>query len=351
MAGSRDYQRVLYTSVSSLLVCFVMLACPAPPVHAQTPQTPQLFTNESFVSGLEARTTLNLEDVNGVFQFVLNSLPEQVKVYPTENYFYFYFYQNSVKYAGNIRLDVGRRDEGVINFAYFRASTHWATDQKDYGAVLGSKQGVTVEKQTDLSYKISSGGKSVLFELNDLSDVRPPDGIVRSGENYLGPVFDESGVRFFLIFDKPAKKFRYVLDETVPLTDQLVEGRGLKSTVIGWRTGFAFLKEGKPERKVLIGIYRANADVNNYLDGPFDQLPDNFLKGDELRQALLVARPHLKGKIDRFGNALDREERELIAPYAEYETVDDLKIAEECATERKDVTVSVCFEAAIEKLR
>ncbi len=48
---------------------------------------------------------------------------------------------------------------------------------------------------------------------------------------------------------------------------------------------------------------------------------------------------------------MDREERELIAPYAEYETVDDLKIAEECATERKDVTVSVCFEAAIEKLR
>ncbi|MCP5083602.1 MAG: hypothetical protein GY948_18095 [Alphaproteobacteria bacterium] len=303
------------------------------------------------MSGLRPHTALKLDDVPSVFQFVLNSLPDRVKVYPTENYFYFYFHQNGVKYAGNIRLDVGRRDEGFINFAYFRASTHWASDQKDYGAVLGANQGVTVEKKNEFAYKISAGGKSVVFELNDLSDVRPPEGIVRAGENYLGPVFDESGVRFFLIFDKPEKKFRYVLDETVPLTDQLVAGRGLNNTVIGWRTGFAFLKEGKPERKVLIGIYRANADVNNYLDGPFDQLPDNFLKGDELRQALLITRPHLKGKIDRFGNALDREERELIAPYAEYETVDDLKIAEECATERKDVTVSVCFEAAIEKLR
>lgn len=335
-----------------LVVCTAWVFGTGVPASAQDAkskgQLPTLFTNEQFVSGVRQQSALDLEDVKGVFQFVLNSLPDRVTVYPTENYYYFFFYQNGVKYAGNIRLDVGRRDEGFINFAYFRASTHWARDQKDYGAVLSAKQGVAVVKQSELSYKISAGGKNVLFELNDLSDVRPPDGIVRAGESYLGPVFDESGVRFFLIFDKPAKKFHYVLDETVPLTDQLVGGKGLKRTVIGWRTGFAFLKEGKSERKVLIGIYRANADVNNYLDGPFDQLPDNFLKGDALRQALLIARPQLKGQIDRFGNALDREERELIAPYAEYETVEDLKIAEQCASERKDVTVSACFDAAIE---
>ncbi len=336
-------------------VCCCLLLPVSSPVFSQSPkageQGQQVFTNEQFVSELTKRSTLNLDDVQEVFQFVLNSLPDRVKVYPTENYYYFYFYQNGVKYAGNFRLDVGRRDKGLVNFAYFRATTHWASDNKDYGAMLGAKQGVMVEKLNDLSYKISAGGKSVIFDLNDLSGVKPPEGIIRPGETYLGPVFDESGVRFFLIFDKPAKKFHYVLDETVPLTDELVDGRDLTQTVIGWRTGFAFLKEGKPERKILIGIFRANADVNNYLDGPFDQLPDNFLKGDELRQALLIARPQLKGKIDRFGNALDREERELIAPYAAYETVDDLKIAEECALKRKDVAVSACFEAAVEKLR
>ena len=349
MPGLNAHRPLLFTLVGLLVVCWAFITSDS--ARAQGGEAPKLFTNEGFVSNLKTRSTLNLDDVPGIFQFVLDSLPDRVKVYPTENYFYFYFHQNGVKYAGNIRLDVGRRDEGFINFAYFRATTHWASDQKDYGAELGKEQGVAVEKQSAFAYKISAGGKSVLFELNDLSHVRPPAGIVRTGETFLGPVFDESGVRFFLIFDKPAKRFRYVLDETVPLTDELVGSSGLANTVVGWRTGFAFLKDGKPERKELIGIYRGNADVNNYLDGPFDQLPDNFLKGDELRQALLIARPQLKGKIDRFGNALDRDERELIAPYAEYETVDDLKIAEDCATERKDVTVAACFEAALEKLR
>ena len=247
---------LLASSILSLGLCLPASAQDA----KSSEQSPRVFTNEQYVAGVNARSTLNLDDVSAVFQFVLNSLPERVKVYPTENYFYFYFHQNGVKYAGNMRLDVGRRDEGFVNFVYFRASTHWATDQKDYGAELGAKQGIAVEKQTELSYKISAGGKSVVFELNDLTDVRPPEGIVRKGEQYLGPVFDESGIRFFLIFDKPAKKFRYVLDETVPLADELVSGKGLKSTVIGWRTGFAFLKEGKPERKLLIGIYRANAE-------------------------------------------------------------------------------------------
>ncbi|MEM8687608.1 MAG: hypothetical protein AAGF81_09780 [Pseudomonadota bacterium] len=303
------------------------------------------------MSARQHTSKLNLDDVSGVFRHVLNALPDRVTVYPTENYYYFYFFQNGVKYAGNIRLDVGARDEGLVNFVYFRASTPWARDQKDYGGQIGLEQGVKIEKVSVLSYKVSAGDKTVVFDLNDLSQVKPPEGMLRAEEVYLGPVFDESGIRFFLIFDKAAKRFHYVLDETAPVADELVRSGDLQQTVVGWRTGFAFLKEGAPERKVLIGIYRANAEVNNYLDGPFDQLPDNFLKGDELRQALLAARPGLKGQIDRFGNALDKDERELIAPYAEYDTVEDLKIAEQCATERKDVSVSACFEAALEKLR
>ncbi len=323
----------------------------APSTLAASNEGPQVFTNEQFVSARQNTSKINLEDVGGVFQHVLNALPDRVTVYPTENYYYFYFFQNGVKYAGNIRLDVGARDEGLVNFVYFRASTPWARDQRDYGGQIGPEQGVKVEKVSALSYKISAGDKAVVFDLNDLSEVKPPEAIVRAEETYLGPVFDESGIRFFLIFDKAAKKFHYVLDETVPPADELVGSGELKQTVIGWRTGFAYLKEGEPERKVLIGIYRANAEVNNYLDGPFDQLPDNFLKGDELRKALLAARPHLKGQIDRFGNILDKEERELIAPYAEYDSVEDLKIAEQCATERTDVSVAACFEAALEKLR
>lgn len=334
-----------------LVFAMVLALIGAPSTLAASDQGPQVFTNEQFVTARQNTSKINLDDVGSVFRHVLNALPDRVTVYPTENYYYFYFFQNGVRYAGNIRLDVGARDEGLINFVYFRASTPWARDQKDYGGQIGPEQGVKVEKLSALSYKISAGAKTVVFDLNDLSEVKPPERGLRPDETYLGPVFDESGIRFFLIFDKAAKRFHYVLDETVPVADELVGSGDLAKTVIGWRTGFAFLKETEPERKVLIGIYRANAEVNNYLDGPFDQLPDNFLKGDELRQALLIARPHLKGQIDRFGNVLGKEERELIAPYAEYDTVEDLKIAEQCATERKDVSVAACFDAALEKLR
>ena len=32
--------------------------------------------------------------------------------------------------------------------------------------------------------------------------------------------------------------------------------------------------------------------ANNYFDGPFDQLPDNFIAGEALRDAILSVRPH-----------------------------------------------------------
>ena len=58
--------------------------------------------------------------------------------------------------------------------------------------------------------------------------------------------------------------------------------------LIGRRSGFAFFKDIALHRKLLVGVYAGNIDVNNYLDGPFDQLPDNFLEGDELRPAILA---------------------------------------------------------------
>ena len=41
--------------------------------------------------------------------------------------------------------------------------------------------------------------------------------------------------------------------------------------------------------------------LNDYFDGPFDQLPDNVLEGDTLRRIILELEPGLKGQIDRFG--------------------------------------------------
>ncbi len=313
---------------------------------SQTNQTlPKLHTNEQYVDDLTEHGTLNIDDVKSVFSFVLGSLPDRVRVYPTENYYYFYFYQRGIKYAGNLRFDVEARDKGLLSFAYFKDTTGWHEDESDHHALLGPDDGVALEKIGDLVYQVRLGGKSVTFELNDLSAVKPPPSARGEDEDYLGPVFDESGLRFFLMFDRKLKVFHYVLDETIPVNDELISVPDLKHFLIGRRTGFAFHTDREHSRRILIAVYGPNVDVNNYLDGPFDQLPDNFIKGEALKHALVLAKPGIENKIDRFGISMDGESRESIAPYIEYEMVGDLAKAEQCAMSGSKSPVYLCLEA------
>lgn len=298
---------------------------------ADSANLPTLYTNQQLVEDVNRQTSLAVDDVMAVFDYVLDALPDRVRVVPTENYYYFYFYQGGIRYAGNLRLDVEERDKGIVEFIYFKDSTEWAEDETDHYAKLGAAEGVKVEKVADLIYRVSRAGKSVTFELNDLSSVRPPGGSAGEGETFLGPVADESGLRFFLMFDENRKSFRYVLDETIPLADELVTAAKPKPVLVGRRTGFAFLQDPNRPRKLLVGVNAANADVNNYLDGPFDQLPDNFLKGDELRRAILLADPGEDQSIDRLGIHPGGDYRVSISPYLEYYDLEELAPAALCA--------------------
>jgi hypothetical protein len=81
-------------------------------------------------------------------------------------------------------------------------------------------------------------------------------------------------------------------------------------------------------------VFLGNAQVNNYFDGPFDQLPDNFIQGETLREALIQIDPKLKGQIDRFGAWPGGEQRYMIAPYFMYQNESDLMFFHRCATSR-----------------
>lgn len=303
---------------------------------------PRLHTNEQRIDELSQRTGLDIGDVGEVFRFVLAALPERVKVYPTENYYYFRFAYGGVDYAGNLRLAPELRDRGEVAFIYFKATTGWQDEDIDHYGVLGEKDGVKVEKAGTLAYRVSAGGTVVVFELNDLSDVRPPAGALKPDERFIGPVFDESGIRFFLVFDDRRKIFHYVLDETVPVNDELFHPPGLKHVLLGRRTGFGFAEDGG--RKVMIAVFGPNADENNYLDGPFDQLPDNFIEGDTLKDALVAARPGIAETIDRLGNHKGEDSREMIAPYMDYYAPEDLAAADKCVAEARGKPVYGCLE-------
>src|SRR5215468_11265761 len=281
---------LIATRCSFFLTTLTMLAVLAATIGIAAGQDtgpPKLHTNEAYVEEVTTATTLAIDDPMAVFAFVLNSLPDRVKVYPTENYYYFTFIHGGAPYAGNIRIELGDGDKVTVHFVYYQDWSEWHQDSPLTHVVLDSSRGVGVEKLERLTYRLSYSGKSVVFALNDLSQVKPPAAALARGEKFIGPIFDESAIRFFLVYNSKLKIFHYILDETVKVADEFFLSRRTGRILIGKRTGFAFYQDRRLDRKILVGVYEGNYRRNNYFDGPFDQLPDNFIEGETLREIIL----------------------------------------------------------------
>jgi hypothetical protein len=294
-----------------------------------------LYRHETMVEQAGVDRGFDIKDKKAVFGFVFKNLPERVKVYPTEHYYYFKFMHKGVEYAGNMRFENDLRDQGKLHFAYAIQFSDWLPPGDTEHVLFERKDGIDLDRIDDWTYKVTYEGKSVVFELNKMEGVKPPEGVIAQGEQYLGPIFDDSAVRFFLVYNSSLKQFLYILDETGPATDGLITSKISDRILIGQRTGFAFYRDHKLNRRILIGVYEGNARVNNYYDGPFDQLPDNFLEGDVVRRAILEVDPSLKGKLDRFGSSFDGETRYMIAPYLHYNEEQELAIFHRCATNKR----------------
>lgn len=313
--------------------------------------TPALHTNEREIVETLQPTALAIDDPLAVFAFVFRNLPERAQIYPTENYYYFRFTHNGAPYVGNLRLAAADRDQGKLHFAYGEQPTDWRPNPKAKHVVLDSSRGVTMTKLSTTAYRVAHEGRAVTFILNDLREIKPPAGLLRPDEQLVGTVFDESAVRFFLVYNSRLKIFHYLLDETVAPTDQWVPA-GVGGVVrIGKRTGFAFYRDGA--RNVLIGVNERNSRLNNFFDGPFDQLPENAIEGEELRSAILTGDPAVRGQIDRLGNFLDGSGRYLIHPYLLYRSPADLAVFHRCMTAKRiaDAQRPRCFVIADQEQR
>jgi hypothetical protein len=314
---------------TAALALVLLIFASAAPAQDQS----RLHTNEADVGELRPGSTLAVADTFAVFSYVLNALPERVNVLPTENYYYVRFARDGVRYVGNIRLAAADRNQGKVNFSYSEEPTDWNNEPEERHEAFGADQGVSVEKLAPLEYRVALAGKSVTFALNDLSKVQPPAGLLTADEKFLGPVFDESGIRFFLVFNTRLKIFHFLLDETEPVADVFFPSKTTTQIVIGKRTGFAFYIAGI--RKIMIGASERQSRLNTYFDGPFDQLPENFIAGDELRDAMVAAEPGVKGHIDRLGNFDNGEGRFLIHPYMLYRELGDLAVFQRCVASPK----------------
>ena len=116
----RQNKKFSWTAALAGLATATVLATAA---KAET--QPRLYLHQTYAEDAMRKSTIDIKDPMSVFKFVLGNLPDRVKVYPTENYFYFSFFHNNIRYAGNLRLDIIDRDEGKVHFAYFEDLSEW----------------------------------------------------------------------------------------------------------------------------------------------------------------------------------------------------------------------------------
>lgn len=284
------------------------------------------------LSNLFSRSSqVEFDKPESVFAYVWRHLPPYAVVYPTETYYYWRFTKGGETISGNLRLlDL---DDGVMHMGYFHTN---APNEEGGYKPFSQKDGVSVEKVAPYRYRVTYDGKSVLFKMSDFF-ARPPEKLrMIPEEEFVARIWDESGMKFFLLFNRDTNSFYYVLDEEGGIPERFHEENDY---FIGKRTGYAFYVDAEHDRKLLVGVHIGNIYANNYFDGPFDQVPPRL----PIKTKLEAAYPYVayNGGIDEHGNFLEEDGvRVAISPYVDYETIDDLREAhKECTAQRDDPLV------------
>lgn len=296
---------------------------------------PAVAFHQGFIEGSHPEirdSVVNLENVDQVFDLVFSALGTEARVYPTENYYYFIFKVHGKEVWGNFHFPPAGEIGEDLDFAYWKFESNPADGKifsryKRYGAA----DGVSIKKLSDLRYAVSRKEKSVVFSLNDLEQALPAGAKLQKDEVLAARTFDESGYQLLLTYNKLRSHFMFVLDESVKLPEALsVAGQNL---LVGEKSGFAFYQDNG--RKILVGVRTDNIRKNNYFDGPFDQLADNFVQNDRLSSYMQAAYPYASGRLDKYGRFTDTEHSRLaLTPYSfYYEPAELSAIIKECGVE------------------
>lgn len=273
------------------------------------PPAVYLTTNQRLNEGLGS-TELDIRDVDVMFTTVFASLPEEVTVYPSENYYYWIMYVDGRQIWGNIRLAAGHRELGELSFAYFEF------DEFDYmsdrgvtrAKVFAADDGVIVTKIDHFTYTVAYLNKTITFNLLQLPQEPPKHFDLGPDEVFVERTFDESGYQFFLIFNEANNYFFWVLNEEDIVPDTLdIIGENI-TALRGRRSGFVFWEDTYHDnRKVLVSIRQQSVQRNDYFDGPFDQLADNYVDEVHISDYMVKASPGLEGIIDKYGYFTDSD--------------------------------------------
>lgn len=256
----------------------------------------------------------NKDDPEEVAAYIFSWIPSYARVYPTEGYYYFQTQTKTGPITGNIR--VAELPEKISLF-YFDTPKE---NRHTFGLVL-DKNKITIERSKDpSSFQITFRSYKRVFALMGDWNRLPTKPALEDGEELVGRIFDESGIRFILIYNHPLKKFYCLIDDELAFND-FVESDG--SLRLSKRTGFVFAEDSITNRKILVGVYFPNTQVNNFFDGPSDQVPFQA----PLKKFLSLQSPEKNLQIDDGGILLDKNRwaRIAISPYLLYGSWEELE--------------------------
>ena len=278
----------------------------------------QQWSNEGYY-----KDEVNIEDVDAYFWHIFSKLPDEATIYPSENYFYFIDHISGRQIWGNIRLPAGRRERGVLAFGYseFTEFPSKADNYLGRSKYFSEADGLSLKSKDPFTWLVTYKKKTVTFHLHKLSTEPPKVFTLKTNEAFIERTFDESGIQFFLLFNTTGNYFFWVLNEEEIVPDEFTQLD--KDILIGRRTGFAFwVDPEKKPRKVLAAVRKISVTRNDYYDGPFDQLADNYVDQNKISTWMERAIPSIKSRIDKYGYYTDveRPSRVALFCYGDYET-------------------------------
>ena len=259
----------------------------------------------------ENTQTIDPSDRYSVVEYVLEQCPLQPIIYPSEEYFYFKFYAGHRLISGNLRFCDA--PQGRIHFGYF---DEFDRGFQYTGSIETGVNGTILEKNEQVTVSFRDIHRT--FQLD--RSWQSTEGLqLAENEELISGILDESGYYFWLVYNEPAQRFYYVLNEQkVPEARTELASGGIHFQ-IGQVSRFIFFDDEPRSRKILVGVMNQHIESNNYFDGPFDQVPPDL----DIKPKLERIYPYVKlrGGIDQHGNFLDLvHTRVAITPYVKYDS-------------------------------
>ena len=230
-----------------------------------TETTAKINFNSDFIDELSAEP-LDLTDKDTVIKALFNAKPEGFTVYPSEGYYYFTFTNDGERIKGNFRFDVDEREQGRFSFIYYKelAFAHEGTDDMQYFVLGQDGDGFELVQKNQFEFEIQFQDFRVPVRIYDAAEELAAPKNIAGKEEYIGPIYDESGTRFDLIFDRANDKFLYVLNSLFGYNESYSTIGEDETILIGTRSRFAYFNDRDNDRYVLIGVNLANINENNY---------------------------------------------------------------------------------------